>query len=161
MNATSASSTGRTSDVVVVGAGAVGIATALELAQRGAAVTVLERGPRPASGSSHGNAGVVGPAHVLPLASVQAVRDGLRWMLRRNSPFSLAPRPALRQERTSRPATRTATRGERAVLARWERESGIAFAPGPGGIAIGEHRRPRAYSRSSTTTGILRRVRRW
>src|SRR6185312_5593668 len=54
----------------------------------------LERGPRPASGSSHGNAGVVGPAHVLPLASGQAVRDGLRWMLRRDSPFSLTPRPA-------------------------------------------------------------------
>ena len=85
---------GRTPDVAVVGAGAIGIATALELAQRGAAVTVLERGPRPASGSSFGNAGIVGPAHVLPLASGQAVRDGLRWMLRRDSPFSLTPRPA-------------------------------------------------------------------
>lgn len=81
-------------DVVVVGAGAVGVATALELARRGAAVTVVERGPGPASGSSYGNAGVVGTTHVVPLASAQAVRDGLRWMFRRNSPFSLRPRPA-------------------------------------------------------------------
>jgi glycine/D-amino acid oxidase-like deaminating enzyme len=37
-------------DVVVIGGGAVGACAALELARQGAKVTLLERGPRLASG---------------------------------------------------------------------------------------------------------------
>ncbi len=80
-------------DVAVVGGGAVGVSVALELARRGASVTLLERGPELAWGCSAGNAGIVGPSHVLPLADPAAVRDGVRWMLRPDSPFFVRPRP--------------------------------------------------------------------
>jgi D-amino-acid dehydrogenase len=82
-------------DVVVVGGGAVGVCAALELAVRGAAVRLVERGPELAWGCSAGNAGIVGAGHVLPLAGPDALRDGLRWMGRPDSPFAIRPRPAL------------------------------------------------------------------
>lgn len=81
-------------DAVIVGGGAVGAATALELARRGARVTLLERGPELASGCSAGNAGLICPSHSMPLANPTSLRNGLRWMLRRDSPFFLKPRPA-------------------------------------------------------------------
>jgi D-amino-acid dehydrogenase len=82
-------------DVAVIGGGAVGISAAFELARRGASVAVLERGPELAWGCSAGNAGIVGPSHVLPLANPAAVRDGLRWLARPDSPFYVRPSPAV------------------------------------------------------------------
>lgn len=81
-------------DVVIVGGGAIGAACALELARAGASVTLLERGRDLASGCSAGNAGLVCPSHSTPLSNPAAVRNGLRWMLRPDSPFYLKPRPA-------------------------------------------------------------------
>jgi D-amino-acid dehydrogenase len=82
-------------DVVVVGGGAIGVCCALELARRGAEVTLLERGEELASGASSGNAGLLCPSHSEPLASPASVKNGLRWMLRPDSPFYLRPRPAV------------------------------------------------------------------
>jgi D-amino-acid dehydrogenase len=82
-------------DVVVVGAGAIGVAAALELAERGASVTIVERGRGVAAGCSAGNAGIVGTSHVEPLASRATVREGLRSLGRSDAPFALRPRPAL------------------------------------------------------------------
>lgn len=82
-------------DVIVIGAGVVGVATALELAERGASVTVIERGPAPAAGCSAGNAGIVGASDVLPLASPDAVREGLRWMLQRHGAFGVGRAPGV------------------------------------------------------------------
>jgi D-amino-acid dehydrogenase len=82
-------------DVAVIGGGAVGVCAAWELAKIGASVVLLERGPELAWGCSAGNAGIVGPSHVLPLASPAAVRDGLRWMTRPDSPFYVRPSPAV------------------------------------------------------------------
>ncbi len=81
-------------DVAIIGGGAVGAACALELARRGAAVTLLERGPDLGSGCSAGNAGLICPSHSTPISNPAAVRNGLRWMLDRGSPFYLKPRPA-------------------------------------------------------------------
>lgn len=81
-------------DVVVVGAGAIGAATAYELARRGASVTVLERS-HVAAGCSYGNAGLISPSHTEALASPAALRDGVAWLARRDSPFHLRPRPSL------------------------------------------------------------------
>jgi D-amino-acid dehydrogenase len=81
-------------DVVVVGGGAIGAATALELTRRGAQVVLLERGPALASGCSAGNAGLICPSHSTPLSNPAAVRNGLRSMLTRDSPFYLKPRLA-------------------------------------------------------------------
>ena len=83
----------KTADVAVVGGGAVGVCIALELARRGAEVVLLERGAGLAWACSAGNAGIVGPSHVVPLADPAAVRDGIRWMARPDSPFYVRPRP--------------------------------------------------------------------
>ncbi len=91
MNATVPSS----SDVVVVGGGAIGVCVALELARRGIEVTLLERGGELASGCSAGNAGLICPSHATPLANPGALRDGLRWLARPDSPFYLRPRPGV------------------------------------------------------------------
>jgi D-amino-acid dehydrogenase len=80
-------------DVAVVGGGVIGACIALDLARRGASVALLERGAELAWGCSAGNAGIVGASHVLPLADPTAVRDGIRWMTRADSPFFVRPRP--------------------------------------------------------------------
>ena len=84
-----------TADVVVVGGGAIGVCVALELSRRGTSVTLLERGPELASGCSAGNAGLICPSHSTPIANPAALRNGLRWLLRPDSPFALRPRPAV------------------------------------------------------------------
>jgi D-amino-acid dehydrogenase len=82
-------------EVVVVGGGAIGVCCALELARRGAGVTLLERGEELASGASSGNAGLLCPSHSAPIANPDSLRNGLRWMLSPDSPFFLRPRPAV------------------------------------------------------------------
>jgi D-amino-acid dehydrogenase len=82
-------------DVAIVGGGAIGACCALELARRGARVTVHERGPALASGCSAGNAGLICPSHSTPIANPTSLRNGLRWMWKRDSPFYLRPRPAV------------------------------------------------------------------
>jgi D-amino-acid dehydrogenase len=85
----------RAPDVVIVGAGALGLMTALELTRRGIRPVVLERGADVLAGCSSGSAGLLSPAHSTPLSTPAAVREGLRYMLRRDSPFSMRPRPKL------------------------------------------------------------------
>jgi D-amino-acid dehydrogenase len=82
-------------DVAVVGGGVVGVCAALDLARRGASVILLERGAELAWACSAGNAGIVGSSHVVPLANPAAVRDGVRWMARPDSPFYIRPRPTV------------------------------------------------------------------
>ena len=62
---------------------------------RGARVTLYERGPTLASGCSAGNAGLVCPSHSTPISNPASLRNGLRWMWKRDSPFYLRPRPAV------------------------------------------------------------------
>lgn len=78
-------------DVVVIGGGVVGVCSAWFLAQAGHDVVLLDKGAV-CSGSSYGNAGLVVPSHCVPLAEPQAVSQGLRWMLRPDSPFYIKPR---------------------------------------------------------------------
>ncbi len=82
-------------DVVVVGAGIVGACAAYELARAGAQVTVLERGGGWGEECSWGNAGLLVPSHARPIAAPENLRAGLRWMVRRDSPFGMRPRPSL------------------------------------------------------------------
>ena len=86
---------GAAPDVVVIGAGIVGACCAYELARDGAAVIVLERGGGWGEGCSWGNAGLLVPSHARPIAAPENLRVGLRWMLRRDSPFGLRVSPAL------------------------------------------------------------------
>ena len=83
---------GQGADVVVIGGGAVGACCALELARRGADVVLIERGERVSAGCSFGNAGLICPSHASPLATPAALRDGVRMLMRRDSPFHIRPR---------------------------------------------------------------------
>ena len=78
-------------DVLVIGAGAVGLCAARSLQRRGREVTVLTRDPV-GEGASSGNAGMVTPSHIVPLASPGVIAQGLRWMLDPASPFHIRPR---------------------------------------------------------------------
>lgn len=78
-------------DVVIVGAGVIGLASALALLDAGRGVRVLEAG-RAGCGSSHGNCGTITPSHAAPLAAPGAISRALRGMLTPDAPFHLAPR---------------------------------------------------------------------
>jgi D-amino-acid dehydrogenase len=79
-------------DVAVIGGGVVGVACALELARRGAAVIVLER-DRVGRGCSYGNAGWLTWSLALPLAAPGQMWKAARWLLDPESPFYIRPRP--------------------------------------------------------------------
>ncbi len=83
-------------DVLVIGAGAVGLATALALAVDGRKVRVLEANAI-GSGASHGNCGTITPSHAPPLAAPGMVLQAVRWMLTPGAPLYIKPRldPAL------------------------------------------------------------------
>ena len=78
--------------VTILGAGVVGLSTALYCARRGMTVTVIEQKPRQRDGCSFGNAGMIVPSHFIPLAAPGMVALGLRWMWNPESPFYIKPR---------------------------------------------------------------------
>ena len=82
--------------VVVVGAGVVGLFSALHARRAGFEVTVVDREGPERDTTSFGNAGLVVPSHVVPLAAPGAVAQGLKWMFDPESPFYV--RPALDPE---------------------------------------------------------------
>lgn len=82
-------------DVIVIGAGVVGLSAALALRARGLSVTVLDR-EGPAAGASAGNAGAFAFTDILPLASPGIMRKAPKWLLDPLGPLSVPPRYALR-----------------------------------------------------------------
>jgi D-amino-acid dehydrogenase len=75
-------------EVIVVGAGVVGIAIALQLRLSGFAVTLLDRG-EPAMETSYGNAGAFAISDVIPLAEPGVLRKVPGWMLDPLGPLAL------------------------------------------------------------------------
>ncbi|MCL7464633.1 FAD-binding oxidoreductase [Phaeovulum sp. NW3] len=82
-------------DVIVIGAGVVGLSAALALQARGLGVTVLDR-EGPAAGASAGNAGAFAFTDILPLASPGILRKAPKWLLDPLGPLSVPPAYALR-----------------------------------------------------------------
>jgi D-amino-acid dehydrogenase len=80
--------------VVVIGGGVIGVASAYYLTRAGWDVTLLDKGEI-CAGSSYGNAGLIVPSHVLPLAAPGVWWKAVRWMLDAESPFYVKPRPSL------------------------------------------------------------------
>jgi D-amino-acid dehydrogenase len=78
-------------DILIVGGGVIGVCSAYYLARRGYQVTVIDQGEI-GSGSSYGNAGLIVPSHLVPLAAPGALAQGLKWMLDVESPFYIRPR---------------------------------------------------------------------
>ncbi|WP_295555294.1 NAD(P)/FAD-dependent oxidoreductase [uncultured Stenotrophomonas sp.] len=87
---------GAREDVIVVGAGAVGLAAALALRTQGRQVRVIDRG-RVGGATSHGNCGTITPSHAPPLAAPGVPLRALRWMLDPRAPLYVRTRldPAL------------------------------------------------------------------
>jgi D-amino-acid dehydrogenase len=67
-------------DVIVLGAGIVGVAAALHLQQRGRAVTLLDRG-NPGEATSYGNAGLIQREAFLPYAFPSGIAKLVRYAL--------------------------------------------------------------------------------
>lgn len=112
------------SKVAVIGAGIIGLSTALALQGRGREVTIFDR-TGVASGASAGNAGGFAFADILPLASPGIVARAPRWLLDPLGPLSIPPGYALqvlpwlvRFWRASRPdRVAASTRAQAAFMA--------------------------------------------
>ena len=79
------------SDVLIVGGGAIGIATAYFLAGHGLAVTVVEQRSVGAA-CSWGNAGLIAASQITPIASPRALLQGIEGMFDRSGPVVIRSR---------------------------------------------------------------------
>lgn len=82
-------------DVVVIGAGIIGISAALKLQQKGKHVLVLDS-KGVAADTSAGNAGAFAFADVIPLATPGVMRKAPKWLLDPLGPLSIRPAYALK-----------------------------------------------------------------
>ncbi|MDF9301478.1 FAD-dependent oxidoreductase [Tritonibacter mobilis] len=82
-------------DIVVIGAGIIGISIAAELVQQGHRVRVLDRSGVAAE-TSKGNAGAFAFTDVMPLATPGIMRKAPKWLLDPLGPLSIPPRYALK-----------------------------------------------------------------
>lgn len=81
-------------EIVVIGAGVVGLSAALMAQARGFSVTVVDR-EGPAAGASAGNAGAFAFTDILPLASPGILRKAPKWLLDPLGPLTIPPAYAL------------------------------------------------------------------
>ncbi|MCP4206215.1 MAG: FAD-dependent oxidoreductase [Shimia sp.] len=84
-----------TNDIIVIGAGIIGISTALELQRRGHQVRVLDRAGI-ATEASSGNAGAFAFTDIEPLATPGIMRKAPKWLLDPLGPLSIPPAHALK-----------------------------------------------------------------
>jgi D-amino-acid dehydrogenase len=75
----------------IIGGGINGLFSAYYLQKKGYEVTIIEQGDLSDS-CSHGNAGMIVPSHIIPLAAPGMIAKGLKWMLSSTSPFYVRPR---------------------------------------------------------------------
>ena len=84
----------RTTDIAVVGAGAIGASAALQLALAGREVLLLDRGAV-GQGASAGTACLVTPSHAERLANPEALKEGIRFLTDPAGPLAIRPRVKL------------------------------------------------------------------
>jgi D-amino-acid dehydrogenase len=78
--------------ILIVGGGVIGLCAAHYAIQKGHRITILERGAPDHDSCSLGNAGMIVPSHIVPLAAPGAVALALKWMWNPESPFYVKPR---------------------------------------------------------------------
>ncbi|KAA8607770.1 NAD(P)/FAD-dependent oxidoreductase [Salipiger aestuarii] len=83
------------SEIIVLGAGMVGVGTALALQARGHAVTLIDRKP-PGEETSYGNAGIIQSEAAEPYAFPRDPKTLLRFLTGRSNQVRLSPAAVLR-----------------------------------------------------------------
>lgn len=78
-------------NVAIIGGGIIGLSTAYYLRQAGHTVTIFDQGDL-LDNCSSGNAGMIVPSHIIPLAAPGMISKGIRWMFNAQSPFYIKPR---------------------------------------------------------------------
>jgi D-amino-acid dehydrogenase len=77
--------------VVIMGAGIIGVSTAWHLLQRGHEVTVVDRQPEAALETSYANAAQISVSYCEPWANREAPLKALKWMFSDTSPLLFRP----------------------------------------------------------------------
>ena len=84
------------SNVIILGGGAIGLTTAYYLNRSGFNVTIIDADePNSETNCSWGNSGMIVPSHIVPLAAPGVIKQGLKWLLDPESPFSIELKPSL------------------------------------------------------------------
>ena len=78
-------------NIAIVGGGIIGLSAAYYLNKAGHHVTVFDKGDL-LDTCSIGNAGMIVPSHIIPLAAPGMISKGIRWMFNSKSPFYVKPR---------------------------------------------------------------------
>uniref|UniRef100_UPI004047C5A2 NAD(P)/FAD-dependent oxidoreductase n=1 Tax=Algoriphagus sp. TaxID=1872435 RepID=UPI004047C5A2 len=76
---------------LIIGGGIVGLFTAYFLQKEGVEVTLIDRTDLK-DNCSTGNAGMIVPSHITPLAAPGMITKGISWMFSSKSPFYIHPR---------------------------------------------------------------------
>ena len=79
--------------IAVIGAGITGVTTCYALQNRGYDVTVFDRHRYPAMATSYANGGQLSASNAEVWTQTSTVIKGLKWMLRRDAPLLVNPRP--------------------------------------------------------------------
>lgn len=83
--------------ILVLGGGVIGVASAYYLAKQGADVTVIERQNDVAEETSHGNAGQVSPGYSTPWAAPGIPTKAIKWLFQKHAPLAISPDGSLWQ----------------------------------------------------------------
>ena len=78
-------------NVLIIGGGVIGLMSAYYLLEAGHRVSVADQTTM-TDGCSYGNAGLVAPSHVVPLASPGMISTAIRYMFSSTSPLYIKPR---------------------------------------------------------------------
>lgn len=85
--------------VAVIGAGITGVTTAYELSRKGFEVTVFDRNRYAAMETSYANGGQLSVSNAEVWTRWKTVFKGLKWMMRRDAPLLVNPKPEWRKIR--------------------------------------------------------------
>jgi D-amino-acid dehydrogenase len=78
-------------NIYIIGGGIIGLFSAYYLSQKNCQVTIIEQTDL-SDGCSFGNAGMVVPSHIIPLAAPGMISKGMKMLFDAQSPFYIKPR---------------------------------------------------------------------
>ncbi|NQV48316.1 MAG: D-amino acid dehydrogenase [Rhodospirillaceae bacterium] len=84
-------------DIIILGAGVIGVTSAYYLARAGHRVTVIDRQPGPGLETSYANGGQISASHAVPWAMPSTLPKIIKWLGRADAPLKIRLRadPAL------------------------------------------------------------------